>query len=272
MARPTEWKGRGVVNAKQLSASPPNARSPGRFLPDPPLDAFVEHFWTVAWDLRDQHPVTRETLPHPSVHLIVEEGRSGLAGVATERFTRVLEGRGRVLGVKFLPGCFRPFWHASVAGLTDRVVPLKEAFGRRGEELEAGVLACGDDEASAVAVAEALLTERAPARSPQAAQARRIVAKIKDDRTSMRAEEVAETAKMSLRALQRLFAEYVGVSPKWVINRYRLHEAMDRLEAGDDVDLAAIASELGYFDQAHFIKDFKAMVGRTPGAYAKNDR
>ena len=58
------------------------------------------------------------------------------------------------------------------------------------------------------------------------------------------------------------------MSPKWVIQRYRLHEAVEQLERGAEVDLAELALQLGYFDQAHFIRDFKALVGRPPGAYA----
>ncbi|HJU40524.1 MAG TPA: helix-turn-helix domain-containing protein, partial [Tahibacter sp.] len=72
--------------------------------------------------------------------------------------------------------------------------------------------------------------------------------------------------------LQRLFGDYVGASPKWVINRYRLHEAVERLAAGDAVDWADLALELGYFDQAHFNRDFKRLVGRAPGAFARAER
>ena len=59
------------------------------------------------------------------------------------------------------------------------------------------------------------------------------------------------------------------MSPKWVIRRYRLHEALERVNAGHRVDWAALAAELGYFDQAHFIRDFKALVGRTPAEYGR---
>ena len=51
--------------------------------------------------------------------------------------------------------------------------------------------------------------------------------------------------------------------------RYRLHEAVERMTSGEAVDLPRLALDLGYFDQAHFIKDFKAMVGRAPGEYAR---
>jgi len=72
-----------------------------------------------------------------------------------------------------------------------------------------------------------------------------------------------------VRALQRLFSDYVGASPKWVINRYRLHEAIARVQAGHPVAWAALAQDLGYFDQAHFIADFRRLVGVTPAEYAR---
>ena len=73
---------------------------------------------------------------------------------------------------------------------------------------------------------------------------------------------------LSARSLQRLFRRYVGVGPKWVLQRYRLHEAAERIADGEGGDWAAFALELGYFDQAHFIKDFKALVGCSPAEYA----
>lgn len=71
------------------------------------------------------------------------------------------------------------------------------------------------------------------------------------------------------RTLQRLFSRYVGVSPGWVIRRYRIHDAVNQLEQGEVVDWPALAVDLGYFDQAHFIKDFKKLIGVSPGIYAK---
>jgi AraC-like DNA-binding protein len=65
-----------------------------------------------------------------------------------------------------------------------------------------------------------------------------------------------------------LFAEYVGIGPKWVIRRYRLHEVTERLAAGGRVDWAALAADLGYADQAHLVRDFKQMFGEPPTRYA----
>ena len=79
----------------------------------------------------------------------------------------------------------------------------------------------------------------------------------------------ARRAGSSVRTLQRLFERYLGLGPKWVISRARVQEAADRIATGDDVDFAALAVELGYSDQSHLIRDFKAMVGFTPAAYAQ---
>jgi AraC-like DNA-binding protein len=243
-----------------------------RFLPEGPLEPLIERFWSISWDLRGQPPQTGETLPHPSVYLVVEPGRSGLAGVNTHRFTRTLEGRGRVYGVKFHPGCFRPFWHASVRTLTDQVLPLETAFGPQGVAFEAAVLRCGDEVEAAVSLMEAFLLARLPPPDAKAQQARSIVARILGDRTLTQAEAVAREAGLSLRSMQRLFQEYVGVSPKWVIQRYRLHDAMEHLEANQPVDLPALALSLGFFDQAHFNRAFKTFLGRTPTGYARPEK
>jgi len=265
MAKPVEWRPRGVVDASSMKRQSPA----GRYLPGGPLADLVEHFWTVSWDLRGQPALVRETLPHPSAHLVVEAGRSGLAGVQTGRFIRTLEGQGRVLGIKFKPGCFRPFWRGPMGELTDQVIPLDAAFGAAGERLETSVLACLDDEAQAVQRAEGFLLERLPAFDAKALLARDIVARILADRELVQAETVAQAAGLSLRSLQRLFHEYVGVSPKWVIQRYRLHEAMARLGAEEAVDLPALALALGFYDQAHFSRAFKTFLGRTPAGYAE---
>lgn len=86
------------------------------------------------------------------------------------------------------------------------------------------------------------------------------------DRTIVRVDQAAAGAGLGVRGLQRLFAGYVGIGPKAVLARYRLHDAAAALDAGAD-DLAALAASLGWFDQAHFSRDFRAVVGTTPSAY-----
>jgi len=88
------------------------------------------------------------------------------------------------------------------------------------------------------------------------------------DRSILRVADVCDASGLDERALQRAFRACVGVSPKWVIQRYRLHEAAAQLRSSAPPELAALAASLGYADQAHFSRDFKRMVGETPGAFA----
>nr|WP_286672575.1 helix-turn-helix domain-containing protein [Cohnella hashimotonis] len=74
---------------------------------------------------------------------------------------------------------------------------------------------------------------------------------------------------LSVRSLQRLLDRYIGVSPKWILQRFRLQEAAERIRQGGAADWSALAADLGYYDQAHFIRDFKSVVGQTPDAYAR---
>ena len=71
------------------------------------------------------------------------------------------------------------------------------------------------------------------------------------------------------RSIQRIFNEYVGVSPKWTIRRYRLHEVIEKVNSGGRPAWAELALELGYFDQAHFINDFRSIVGYSPTQYQR---
>ena len=72
----------------------------------------------------------------------------------------------------------------------------------------------------------------------------------------------------SARSTQRVFRRYVGVPVKWVLCRYRLQQAALEIESQPGVDFADLAVRLGWYDQAHFINDFRSMLGCTPGEYA----
>ena len=87
------------------------------------------------------------------------------------------------------------------------------------------------------------------------------------DRDITKVDDLVRHFGTTARQLQRLFQRTVGVGPKWVIQRYRLHDAVERIGEGV-ADWAGIALELGYFDQAHFIRDFRAVFGTPPAAFA----
>jgi AraC-like DNA-binding protein len=96
-----------------------------------------------------------------------------------------------------------------------------------------------------------------------------LVATIATNAELRRIGDLVRASGCSERTLHRLFARYVGVSPAWVIRRYRLRAAAERLTAVPPADVRVVAGELGYADQAHFIRDFRATIGVTPGAYVQ---
>jgi AraC-like DNA-binding protein len=239
-----------------------------RFQPSGPLALYIEHYWSVHWDLRGREPYISEVLPYPSVHAVFENGTANVYGVMTGRFTKRLEGMDSVFAFKFKPGAFYPFAKRPVSELTDRVTKLTRYFGKAGRALQDAVLATQDDE-ERLELTEAFLLNHIPKADESLILAGEIVARITGDREITKVDDVVNRCHLNKRTLQRLFNQYVGVSPKWVIRRCRLHEAAHLLAEGGEVDWARLAVDLGYFDQAHFIKDFKKMVGVAPAAYAK---
>ncbi len=236
-----------------------------RLAPRAELAFAVEHFWHVAWTLEGTPPVRAQTLPHPSVHVTVEARRAEVGGVFTSRFVRTLRGNGQVFGLKFRPGMFQQVLGAPLSTLRNRVVALRRVFA------EAAALARHTRERpfeASVAAWEQVLLTRLRDDDPVARATRDLVELAAVDRTLLQVEQLVERAGVTKRTLQRRFDRYVGVSPKWVLQRYRLHEANERLLADGALDLAGLALELGYADQSHFVRDFKAMVGVTPGSYA----
>lgn len=221
-----------------------------REAPSADLAHLVERHWMVEWDLTE--PYTAEIVTHPSVNVAFQDPPT-IHGVFTGRFRRELVGAGRVIATKFRPGGFHAFHPVPAHTLTDKVIAADDVLGPMRPttfaEIEDGLRAHGwtDD--------------------PRIDEIGELYAAMLRDPGITRVEHLCAHTGYSPRTLQRLFREYVGVTPKWVLDRIRLHEAAERMAAGD-ADWAGMALDLGYFDQAHFIKAFKAVVGRSPAAYA----
>ncbi|MEU2670312.1 helix-turn-helix domain-containing protein [Streptomyces sp. NPDC007164] len=256
---------RGIVDAPELFAQVRFRRRE----PAAELRPYVEHYWLIDWDL--SQPYASHVVPHPSVNLVFQrfEGEDDfveVSGIGLELFTQKLEGRGRVCGVQFRPGGFRPFApDRPVSEWTGRRLPADEVFTPPAPPSD--VLGPADEDARVTALDQYLLA-LGPEPDPQAERAMALADLVRTDRTVRRVDELARTAGLSPRSLQRLFASYVGVGPKWVILRYRIHEALERAESDPQVNWAALAAELGYSDQAHLIRDFTATVGVPPTAFA----
>jgi AraC-like DNA-binding protein len=260
MARLKPDKPRGILNFRDAGAMP----GVWRYYPSADLAPFVEHYWTVEWDLPE--PQLRETLPHPSIHLVLEDGREELSGIHTKKFSRTIAGKDRVFSVKFLPGGFRPFIDRPVSALSERVWNLADVLGPSADGLCRRALA-HDDHHATVGILEDFLRSLHPRADDSMRSAQRIADRVANDRAITKVEHIVEAFDIGKRSLQRLFDEYVGVAPKWMIQRYRLIEAANRIHVTDTPDWAGVALSLGYADQAHFIRDFRKIIGQSPAEY-----
>lgn len=243
-----------------------------RYQPAQDLAYFIEHYWVVRWDLRGQAPYRQVILSYPNVNLAFERDHhgifTGIYGVPRTTYSRLLQDEGVALGIKFRPGGFYPFWKQPVSRLTGQIFSFRDMFGIDVRAIEERIFA-EENGAKMALVAERFLRELLPERDENVKLINEIVQTAIDDREMVKVEDMVRRFGMNKRTLQRLFSRYVGVSPKWVIQRYRLQEAAELLEKGAVPDWAKLAQDLGYYDQAHFIKDFKAIIGKSPEEYVK---
>ncbi|MBD5787962.1 AraC family transcriptional regulator [Cellulosimicrobium terreum] len=249
-----------------------------RIDPAPDLTDLVERHWVVRWDLPPSESFTQVLVPHPVANVVAEKSGYAAHGIPPGLFARTLEGSGAVVGTKLRPGAFRVLLGTPDAVRPGVVVPTETFLGptahRTGTYAQALAVAREDEEA--VACVEPLL--RARAERARTVRSGRDLARIGAAFTALVSgdlgpgagvEELADAAGTSTRSLQRLFATCVGVSPKWVLQRHRVHLAADLLAAHPGQDLAGLATTVGYYDQAHFGTDFARATGTTPAAYAR---
>jgi AraC-like DNA-binding protein len=231
-----------------------------RHAPSPALAPLVDWFWVVRWD----RPSVQYTLPHPVVNVVLEPGRAAVYGVVRHRFARRLEGRGRAVAVKFRPGGFRGLLGRPLTTITGRELPAAEVLGDAVTTLHADLDALPTPQA--VAAFDDLLAERAGTAGEHPVTA--VVELAAADCAITRVEHLADRTGWSPRQLQRMFADAVGVGPKWVIARYRLLEAAERARDAAP-DWAGMAAELGFSDQAHLVRTFTEILGVPPARYAR---
>ena len=256
---------RGILQPRAGAA----AFSMARHHPSARLAPFVDYLWSVEWDRTGLPAHVQRVLPNPAVHLSFEPGLSRVTGVSRRRaaFEYRLAGAGRVVGVRFRPGGARPWTSGPVSVFTDREAPVHELVELDEVALGAAVQAA-PDAATAAALVDAALVPLRPAPDPTVDRVAGLVESVQRDPSIRRAADLAELAGMGVRSLQRLCAEWVGVGPTWLVRCARLHEAAGRA-AGGPVAWAALATELGYADQSHLVRDFARVIGEPPARYAR---
>ncbi|MFD0675530.1 MULTISPECIES: DUF6597 domain-containing transcriptional factor [unclassified Paenibacillus] len=239
-----------------------------RYTPTEDVGFFVKHFWVVSWDLTGHDPYNQEIVPNPCVNLIIEPDMTAIYGVAKNKYSVIIQEKGRVLGVKFKPGGFYPFIKQSVSQLNGNPMGVEGVFDVEARTIEHTILSQQDD-FRMVEHMEHIIRQKLPAKDENITLINRIIDQVVEDREITKVDQVSQLFNINIRKLQRLFEQYVGVSPKWVIKLYRLQNAAETIDLDQNYNLVKLSTDLGYYDQSHFIKDFKSIIGKTPEEYTR---
>lgn len=248
-----------------------------RFAPSPALASVVRRYWMPVWSLPDGHVTVQRVLQYPVCLIVVSHEYARLVGPSSGLSTTELSGSGWALGTMLQPAAGMALAGGPVEGLTDRAAPLETVSFQVGDlvsRIRAAVGDAPDDPArqqAAVAVMEESLARLLPV-DEEGLLVNAVVEYVEGDPEVQRVRQVCEKFAITERTLQRLTARRIGLSPKWLIQRRRLHEAAERLRDAPRPDLARVAADLGYADQAHFGRDFRAVTGLTPGEFAAEPR
>lgn len=228
------------------------------------VSEIIEQFWWVKWTLANkQHE--QQNLPDPSTNLVFEYQGATLYGPIKRKFSYLMAQSGEKFGVKFTPAGYYLVTQANMPKLVDKQIklvnwqqqPLAALYPPIADKIEFE--------------ARARLFEKSVADFDQrkmrkACKVNQIIAYIRAGPDIFNTNQVADYFNIGERQLQRLFKQYVGLTPKWIIRKARMQECIEALQSGD-YDWQILIEQLGFYDQAHFIKEFKLMTGFTPGQY-----
>ena len=251
------------------------------YVPAPPLSDFVELIWLYE-GYRQPH-LKERVLPTGTVELVInlcdDVARvydrektdrfqtypgSLVSGAHSRFFVIDTAEQASVLGVHFKPGGAFPFLGVPAGELQDTHVSLESLWGRRAGELRQRLLETRAPGDKFEILEEALLAQawRPLERHPAIRFA------LEEFRTGRPVTDVVEQIGLSRRHFIELFRDEVGLTPKLFCRVQRFQQVLRLIDAGRRIEWANLAQACGYFDQAHFIHDFRAFSGINPTAYA----
>jgi len=231
------------------------------FEPSEALAPYVQRIWSAQWNVPVGEFRIQPILPYPCANLVVSGGRATLFGVATRAALQRLEGSGSAFGAKLRPGALRALGVERPFAIRNKSIIADSLLSVEPSNWEL------DDPEIAVREIEVYLGRQNPKHDAVSHKADEIVQAAETHRSILAVSDLAEAVSLSARSLQDICRRTLGVSPKWLIRCFRLQEALARLDTGADPNLSALALDLGYFDQAHFTRDFKMITGVSPSRY-----
>jgi AraC-like DNA-binding protein len=238
------------------------------YTPRPPLSNFVELFWYFENE-QLPHEIER-VLPTGTMELVIDlrqdKIRSSLVcGAHSEYFVIDRVDQAAVMGVHFKPGGGFPFFGVPADEMQNARVSLDALWGSQADELR-GQLLDAKTEESRVRILERTLWARI--RRPLAQHRGVTFALAEFQREpAQRISDVTRQIGLSARQFIRIFSEEVGLTPKQFCRIQRFQQVLRRVHNRREVQWVDVALACGYFDQAHFIHDFRLYSGLSPTVY-----
>lgn len=251
-------------------------------VPAPPLDLFIDDIYCLTGV---PHHRRMNVPPMPSAHLFINLGEPArlwdsdpsvpsaaftdgwFMGVWTRRFLYEYPTRVRLVGVHFKPWGMSPFIDMPASELRNRWVPVDAVWQRSVDRIRNQL---GDPASAAetLRVVEAELRSRladAPSRGLDLVQ--HMGRRLETSHGAIPVGALADAAGVSGNHLATQFKSHVGVTPKRVARIYRFARLILSVDALRPVDWSDLAQRAGYFDRAHFTREFKDFTGHTPTEY-----
>jgi AraC-like DNA-binding protein len=235
------------------------------FAPSPPLHALLTCRWERELpedDLADSTLV----LPDGCVDLLWRDGELIVAGTDTTAWRSPVKPGAAIVGVRLRPGVAGAVFGVPASELLDSRVALEELLGSAAAELSERLDGSPGREAKYLLL-EGIVASAIAGRSPDPlvlAATRRL------GFPGSRVDELADALGISERQLRRRFNRAVGYGPKTLdrVLRFRRLVSQARAVSKGEVDLARLAADLGYADQAHMTRDSVRLTGMPPARLA----
>lgn len=166
------------------------------------------------------------------------------------------------IAICFHPGMAFPFFSMSMGVLTNHSIALNNIWGKAITEIEEKLASADDNETRVVTIQKYLL-QRLQQHTKQD-YALTSCLKLIQQKPEINLTALHQMTGYSQRHLARKFDQYLGLSPKEYLKVNRFIASLEHLKNYPQLSLTHIAYQSGYFDQAHFIRDYKTYAGYTP--------
>lgn len=241
-----------------------------RRLPSDHLRAWIRRYWIPVWDVPEGETSEQTVLQYPVCLSITTPAYSRFVGPHPGVSRTVLEGRSWGFGTMFAPAAGAKLFGQPVRDLAGSWCDLDEvsAFAGLTGPVRA-LMAQAPEDPEIHARCCALLEDRIArlgAPDEEDLLINDVVDLVEQDHGLLTVAQLSERMSIGERTLQRLTVRRLGLTPLWLIRRRRVHDASAGLRSVQS--FADLAIRLGYADQAHFSRDFRASTGLTPGEFA----